>query len=309
MFYNCTLESIDLSSFDTSKVTLMNHMFYNCTFLKSLNLSNIDTHLVKDMEFMFYNCKNLEYINFINAKEYTGFYYYNMFDGVPENIVYCINEINAPIISSILKQKQCSIKYCAENWKDKQKQMFLMNNKYQCEEITLTSSYESDLISTNYLNNITEITGFTSSNNIIETTYLFNENKSDLNSISENIDISYKRTDLIITQYINYIDLQNNTIETTYLIDDSISYISSLNELIDNTYKTDYNNNLTNIFDITDDNNCTVNFGYINEDLNSSIISRYINNYINKKSNSYINSSVNHYINNNLNFTITIFNA
>ena len=316
MFFNCTLESIDLSNFNTSNVILMNHMFYNCTFLKSLNLSNIDTHLVREMEFMFYNCKNLEYINFINAKEYNNLYYYNMFDGIPENIVYCINEINAPNISLILKQKKCSTKYCAENWKDKQKQMFLMNNKYQCEAITLTSNYVTDLISNKYLNNITEITDFTSSNSIIETTYLVNENKSDLNSISENIDISYKRTDLISTQYINYIIFQNNTNEATYLIDDSISYISSLNELIDNTYKTDYNtfewsydNNLTNIFDIIDNSNCTVNFDYITEDLNSSIILRYINNYINKKSNSYINSSVNHYINNNLNFTITIFNA
>ena len=36
MFYNCTLKSIDLSSFDTSKVIIMDYMFYNCTFLTSL---------------------------------------------------------------------------------------------------------------------------------------------------------------------------------------------------------------------------------------------------------------------------------
>ena len=38
MFYECSaLESLpDISKFDTSNVTLMNHLFYGCNSLKSL---------------------------------------------------------------------------------------------------------------------------------------------------------------------------------------------------------------------------------------------------------------------------------
>ena len=37
MFYNCSsLESLELSTFNTSNVNEMQFMFYNCTSLKSL---------------------------------------------------------------------------------------------------------------------------------------------------------------------------------------------------------------------------------------------------------------------------------
>jgi len=41
MFYNCSgLTSLDLSSFDTSKVTTMQHMFYNCSGLTTIYVSD-----------------------------------------------------------------------------------------------------------------------------------------------------------------------------------------------------------------------------------------------------------------------------
>ena len=44
MFYECTsLESLDLSNFDTSSVTNMAFMFYRCSSLKSLDLSKFAT--------------------------------------------------------------------------------------------------------------------------------------------------------------------------------------------------------------------------------------------------------------------------
>ena len=48
---------------------------------------------------------NLQYINLINAKENESLFYTNIFDNVPENIVYCINENNAPNLNFILKKK------------------------------------------------------------------------------------------------------------------------------------------------------------------------------------------------------------
>ena len=55
MFYQCkSLSSLDLSSFNTSKVTNMGRMFCECNSLSSLDLRNFDTRNVTDMSEMFY---------------------------------------------------------------------------------------------------------------------------------------------------------------------------------------------------------------------------------------------------------------
>lgn len=54
---------LDLSKFDTSKVTNMAGMFYSVSTLNTLNLSNFDTSQVTDMNHMFYNMSNLTTIN------------------------------------------------------------------------------------------------------------------------------------------------------------------------------------------------------------------------------------------------------
>jgi surface protein len=41
--------SLDLSEFDTSSVSKMNNLFFNCIELKSLNLGNFKTFLVTDI--------------------------------------------------------------------------------------------------------------------------------------------------------------------------------------------------------------------------------------------------------------------
>ena len=61
MFDFCiALESLDLSSFNTSSVTNMHDMFYSCNSLKSLNLSSFDTSSVTSMLYMFSSCYSLE---------------------------------------------------------------------------------------------------------------------------------------------------------------------------------------------------------------------------------------------------------
>ena len=60
MFYNCYyLQTIDFSGFDTRKVKDMSNMFYNCGSLKSLDISNFNTSEVTDMRSMFYHCIGL----------------------------------------------------------------------------------------------------------------------------------------------------------------------------------------------------------------------------------------------------------
>ena len=60
MFYDCSgLTNLDLSSFDTSKVTSMYEMFYKCSGLTTLDLSSLDTSKVTTIQSMFFGCRGL----------------------------------------------------------------------------------------------------------------------------------------------------------------------------------------------------------------------------------------------------------
>ena len=60
MFYNCSgLTSLDVSSFDTSNVTRMSRMFEDCSGLTSLDVSSFDTSNVIYMSSMFSGCSGL----------------------------------------------------------------------------------------------------------------------------------------------------------------------------------------------------------------------------------------------------------
>ena len=61
-----SLTSLDLSNFDTSKVTNMDYMFAYLYSLTSLNLSNFDTSKVANMSSMFYNSFGFTSLNLSN---------------------------------------------------------------------------------------------------------------------------------------------------------------------------------------------------------------------------------------------------
>ena len=64
MFYNCfSLTSLNASNFNTSKVTNMSDMFWGCSKLTSLNVSNFNTSKVTDMKWMFSYCSSLTSLN------------------------------------------------------------------------------------------------------------------------------------------------------------------------------------------------------------------------------------------------------
>ena len=82
MFYNCNkLESLDLSHFNTSLVTDMGSMFGNCQSLTTLDLSSFNTSNVTNMNGLFYNCHGLENLNVtsFNTSKLTSMYL--MFSG------------------------------------------------------------------------------------------------------------------------------------------------------------------------------------------------------------------------------------
>ncbi len=67
MFYSCAhLAELDLSSFSTSNVTSMIQMFTGCLSLEKLNVTSFDTSNVETMYQMFYNCKSLVELDISN---------------------------------------------------------------------------------------------------------------------------------------------------------------------------------------------------------------------------------------------------
>jgi surface protein len=63
MFMRCEkLTNLDVSYFNTSKVTNMSAMFRNCNSLASLDLSSFNTSKVTNMSYMLYGCTNLRTI-------------------------------------------------------------------------------------------------------------------------------------------------------------------------------------------------------------------------------------------------------
>ena len=65
MFENCIkLEYVNFDSFDTSNVTNMSRLFYNCSSLKSINFGDhFETKLVQDLSYIFFNCSSLSDLN------------------------------------------------------------------------------------------------------------------------------------------------------------------------------------------------------------------------------------------------------
>lgn len=67
MFFNChKLTSLDVSYFDTSEVRDMNGMFYGCSGLTNLDVSGFDTSHVTNIGKMFFGCTGLTSLNVSN---------------------------------------------------------------------------------------------------------------------------------------------------------------------------------------------------------------------------------------------------
>ena len=67
-----SLESVDLTNLDTSKVTDMGLMFYGCSSLSSLDLSTFDTSKVTDMSSVFEGCSGLRSVSLGGRFSFSG---------------------------------------------------------------------------------------------------------------------------------------------------------------------------------------------------------------------------------------------
>lgn len=78
MFEYCSgFSSLDLSNFNTTKVTNMSNMFASCSSLTSLDLRNFDTTLVNKINSMFFKDYQLSKLylskNFFNSTRVTEY--------------------------------------------------------------------------------------------------------------------------------------------------------------------------------------------------------------------------------------------
>ena len=72
MFKNSySIVSIDLSGFDSSRITDMSEMFYSCTKLKYIKFGNFNTAKVQNMDNMFYDCILLTSLDLSSFKTYN----------------------------------------------------------------------------------------------------------------------------------------------------------------------------------------------------------------------------------------------
>ena len=100
MFYDLrNITSLDLSNFDTSKVTTMNRMFSGMSNLTSLDLSNFDTSKVTTMNRMFSGISNLTSLDLSNFDTSKVTTMYSMFylDEIPKDkraTIYVNNDCN-----------------------------------------------------------------------------------------------------------------------------------------------------------------------------------------------------------------------
>ena len=71
MFNECSsLQSINLSSFNSTKVKTMFHIFYKCSSLKLIDLSSFITDNIDNMDGIFLGCSSLKKENIkINNKD------------------------------------------------------------------------------------------------------------------------------------------------------------------------------------------------------------------------------------------------
>ena len=82
MFANCySLQSLDLSSFNTAAVTSMVNMFSSCTSLQSLDLSSFNTAAATSMSNMFNGCTSLQSLDLSSFNTAAVTSMANMFNG------------------------------------------------------------------------------------------------------------------------------------------------------------------------------------------------------------------------------------
>ena len=86
MFYDCSnLQTLDISYFDTKKVTSFYQFLSGCSSLQEVDLSNFDTSSATNLSAMFSNCTSLESLDVSNFDTSNVFGMSSMFANLTVN--------------------------------------------------------------------------------------------------------------------------------------------------------------------------------------------------------------------------------
>ena len=97
MFKDCSsLKTIDLSSFNTPSLNVIDHMFFNCSSLESIDLSNFSTSLISNFSNLFSECTKLKYLDISSFNFEKVDNLENLFINVPLKYLN-ISNINDPM--------------------------------------------------------------------------------------------------------------------------------------------------------------------------------------------------------------------
>ena len=103
------ITSFDLSKFNTSNVSYMNYMFYQCSGLTSLDLSNFDTSNVTNMNYMFSSCKTLTSLDLSNFNTSKVTSMYGMFSSCSGLTSLDLSNFNTSMVTTMREMFQkCS---------------------------------------------------------------------------------------------------------------------------------------------------------------------------------------------------------
>jgi hypothetical protein len=127
MFSFCeSLIYIDVSQFDVAGLDDTHGMFRGCESLISLDLSSFRNSNFKYGQFMFHDCPNLMYVDLRNAHYCNDGNDVTNFLSGTKNIVFCTNCVD---IKPIIKDYECAINDCSDNWRQSQKKINLENSE------------------------------------------------------------------------------------------------------------------------------------------------------------------------------------
>ena len=134
MFSECSsLSSIMLSNLDANNMResdyiYMNNMFSNCSSLTLVTFDNIKLSKGElNLNGTFYGCKSLRYIKITNFPYSLISNYYEIFNDIPNNIIFCIDNRQSSLYD-ILSGKICSLFNCNNNWQENQIDKIIYNN-------------------------------------------------------------------------------------------------------------------------------------------------------------------------------------
>ena len=238
MFYNTKVTSLDLSRFNTTKVTDMSYMFYDCTQLEYLDLKNFDfSGITRDGEYrMLDRCKSLKYLNIYSFKDdvcfdYNFFYYWL---SPKQNLIYCINEEKGHYFSEYLKNKGF-INNCSY--------FFTNNNNItsyfeKCEDDE-GGEYPIVEVSSKIIYNVNKISKFDCSSEVIFSGQCEDINKNKILSIEDKDNIITNiMNDIINGNLNNVLDdmVEGNGDDLTRVQDDITFQITTTNNQDNNEY-------------------------------------------------------------------------